>query len=384
MVRIPFTGAALRCLAVSALALLLCWSPAAADDVNSLRQTPIAYESAYQSTTTSYLDSAPEAPKAAATQEAAVGEGNGDYGQCCPPRRFFYADIEATFLAPDFDHQSLAIVGVDLVGDRIATFNPGASVEDNMYVGPRITLGVQGECWGLAGRFWKLSDSATSSDFGTWYDTSTFQRFNAFTTDLEITRQFCRGCWAGQVAFGVRHAELDFDSCLRADRVFDFVPLEDDPFVSGMAGASNQFQGTGLTFALLAKRPITSKAYLFCGLRGSVLWGEAVNTVSGSAMLATPDDLAFGSGEVAVGCDKTMFIGEVQVGLQYECPLRCVPANAFFRVAFEYQNWSVDSPYLEGVAVAEVDDVIGVAAGSISGDADMQLVGFNLGAGLTW
>jgi hypothetical protein len=236
----------------------------------------------------------------------------------------------------------------------------------------------------LAGRFWQLRGSEAGSEIGDWCNTSTYQHLNAFTTDLELTRRFCAGCWQGQLAFGVRHAEVDLDTCLRAEQYFEAVDPDDDSAISGLANAISQFHGTGLTFGLWTKRPISSRVYLFGGLRGSVLWGEAANGGAATAAYANSDGFEHDAYVDVCVRDETMFIGEVQVGLQYECPLRCLPANAFFRVAFEYQNWSVSSPSNQVVAYREELNAIGVESIVTSSDVDMQLVGFNLGAGITW
>ena len=38
-----------------------------------------------------------------------------------------------------------------------------------------------------------------------------------------------------------------------------------------------------------------------------------------------------------------LFIGEVQAGIEWDFALRCLPAKAFFRTAFEYQYWDGSS-----------------------------------------
>ena len=53
--------------------------------------------------------------------------------------------------------------------------------------------------------------------------------------------------------------------------------------------------------------------------------------------------------------DDTLFIGEIQLGLEWNYGLCCLPANAFFRMALEYQRWD------GGQGVSEADSFAGIS-----------------------
>ena len=66
--------------------------------------------------------------------------------------------------------------------------------------------------------------------------------------------------------------------------------------------------------------------------------------------------------------------------------MNCLPANAFVRVAFEYQYWGVANG---GSASAysyagPSTDAVGFASATANGTTHVNMVGFNIGTGLTW
>ena len=58
--------------------------------------------------------------------------------------------------------------------------------------------------------------------------------------------------------------------------------------------------------------------------------------------------------------DDNLFIGEIQLGLEWDYALRCLPANAFFRAALEYQRWTGGQGYsaANSFAGVAIDDGI--------------------------
>ena len=84
--------------------------------------------------------------------------------------------------------------------------------------------------------------------------------------------------------------------------------------------------------------------------------------------------------------NANLFIGELQVGGQWNLALKCVPANAFVRVAFEYQYWCTSNGGFAGAYsyAGPTGGPVGFAAGQANGDTHVNLVGFNIGTGLTW
>ena len=77
-----------------------------------------------------------------------------------------------------------------------------------------------------------------------------------------------------------------------------------------------------------------------------------------------------------------MFIGEAQVGLEWDYALQQMPANACIRIGFEFQNWTT-SGNVNGTPDSYAGAIGGLtidAAGRV-GNASTDLVGFNIGAG---
>ena len=59
------------------------------------------------------------------------------------------------------------------------------------------------------------------------------------------------------------------------------------------------------------------------------------------------------SAELTGKSNADLFIGEVEAGVQWNAPLKCVPADAFFRVALDYQYWGTGGvPEFLAVAAA--------------------------------
>ena len=72
--------------------------------------------------------------------------------------------------------------------------------------------------------------------------------------------------------------------------------------------------------------------------------------------------------------------------MQWDIPLKCIPANAFVRGAFEYQYWGT-SGCTEASATAfagVLRGVNGYAVGSSGSESHVNLLGFSLGTGVTW
>jgi hypothetical protein len=126
----------------------------------------------------------------------------------------------------------------------------------------------------------------------------------------------------------------------------------------------------------------------FYNLHYSVLWGPT-NTAAETAMMIVVDDPAdAGSTNSArTRTDGTFTIGEVQLGLEWNYALQCLPANAFFTAALEYQRWdgghgfSSAQSFAGGALDNSSDQATAIAS---TGAPEMNLFGFTLGTGLTW
>jgi hypothetical protein len=128
------------------------------------------------------------------------------------------------------------------------------------------------------------------------------------------------------------------------------------------------------------------------------LWGPtetAAETGVMATLTSTDPDAVAAAGSVngaSTAVDDNLFIGEIQLGLEWDYALRCMPANAFCRVAVEYQRWSGGMGYSEANSFAGtgIDDGSGVVQASL-GDAlaiadapELDLVGLAVSTGLTW
>ena len=77
-------------------------------------------------------------------------------------------------------------------------------------------------------------------------------------------------------------------------------------------------------------------------------------------------------------------IFEYQVGLQYDRPLKFIPANAFFRTAFEYQNWDIDGKPTGGAGFGGTIGEITTNSFSSANLGAAHLYGVTIGTGFTW
>ena len=81
--------------------------------------------------------------------------------------------------------------------------------------------------------------------------------------------------------------------------------------------------------------------------------------------------------------DDEGFIGEMQLGLQFEHQLACSPARYFVRAAVEYQYWNADGASAAAGSQAFTDDVT-ISSLATADNFEMSLIGFVIGAGLLW
>jgi hypothetical protein len=393
--------------------------PSASD--NQVRQAARTY------TDTSFLraaqmepvPAAPGSPQPTPQGIQATPNGNGAstdtmhydgmvYGDaCCPPQRvlFWTAGMEATFLTPDLNSAGGTSLEVeDIQNDRYDVFTSQSNDVDSLYLSPRIWLGVQGCLWGANLRYWHLyaNEGAYDPTIGSqniWdgYDCGvpdvgyfTCSTLEAYTVDLEITRRFClHDCWM-QAAVGVRHAELEASESITG------LALTDDGLLSGYGRANRYTRGTGLLLGLYGRKPIfpCSSVHWFYNVRWSAVWGPTHTSAETFASVQAGDDDYTASAASVNGAytcvDDTLFIGEVQLGVEWNYALVCMPANAFFRVALEYQRWDGGTGFsgansFAGITLdgdTEANSIISTNAAAPAPQLD--LVGFTIGTGLTW
>lgn len=311
---------------------------------------------------------------------------------CAAPCEFglqLVAGVESTFFWPQISRTFLETAFFNDLGP-VEIINNAAlgSVDGSLLVGPRVTLGVQGDCWGLVGRYWNSNSSANNftpafSD-AVQSGITLFDTFNIYTLDLEVQRRFCWRNWDSFAFFGVRHGSVNNDRNLWIQNSFGTSLLEAQAF------AGQQYNGTGITFGVFGVRPLfcddgALKAYFTN--RYSILWGNGLATVQTSAMAENGVADAFfqsTDGALAIG-DGDLFIVELGAGLQWESCLKCLPGRAFLRTGIEWQYWDGNAGvYTESLSFAEITDVSGSAAFTRAGDLLFDMVGFTLGAGITY
>ena len=350
----------------------------------------------------------PAAPNADPFGAEANGNRNGRgpelhhdemyYGECCPPQPslFWVAGVEATFLNPDINSDGVSWAVEDVLESREEVHI--SDDIDSMYLSPRIWIGVQGCAWGANLRYWHLNASESQFDpsignAGTWdgFDCGqpnvgffSMSRLEAYTIDLELTRRFCLHDCAMQGSIGIRHADIQYAESITGTAVASDVNL------FGYAEANRFTRGTGVVLGLYGRKPLfpCSCVHWYYNVRWSALWGPTRTAVeTGATVLATNANA--GSVNGAYTCvDDNLFIGEVQLGLEWNYALQCVPANAFFRAGVEYQRWTGGMGYSEsgsfaGVEVNNTFEQIGSTFASAAAP-ELDLVGITLGTGLTW
>jgi hypothetical protein len=307
---------------------------------------------------------------------------------CCGPNRSVIAMVESTFFWPQFhrDFLSSTFTNPNFNTTQVVQSNSAlGSTDGSLMVGPRITLGVQGECWGLVGRYWNGTSWATgfapSNPFSTAPGITNFDGFKAYTADLELQRRMCVGAWYGYGSFGVRYASVNNDRSLNVSAFGGLPAAAGDTLTTSFA--SQQFNGTGITFGFWALRPICcdSPIKVFVANRYSFLWGTseaAAQTNATAGLAATATNVALAS-----STNGSLFIAELQLGLQWDAQLQCFPGRAFVRGAFEYQYWDAANNTVSARSNSFADAGVSSSSAFVNaGDLLFSLVGFNLGAGI--
>ncbi len=325
---------------------------------------------------------------------------------CCPqPRPLFWTSgIEATFLRPDLNDGAADFSVVEYGSNRFDEFSTSTNDVNDFYMAPRIWLGVQGCKWGANLRYFHLRasegafDPVLGSD-GEWdgpqcgvpdFGFDSCNDLEAYTIDLEVTRRVCLyDCWM-QFSAGVRHAEIEHNAVLNAEA------LADDSVLFSYADAHRASRGTGIVLGWYGRKPIfpCSCVHWFYNFRWSAVWGPTETAADTGVLvsLTSADPLAVAAAGSVNGASTRsngdMFIGEIQLGLEWDYALRCIPANAFCRVAAEYQRWDGGTGYsasnsFAGVEINSVPTTFGNAL-AVADTPELDLVGLTIGAGLTW
>jgi hypothetical protein len=323
---------------------------------------------------------------------------------CCPPCRplIWLAGVEATFLWPDANDDDAIFEFEDDFRDIDISHSSHLDGVDSMYLTPRLWLGVQGCNWGTNVRYWHLraaggvfdptldneSDDWSHSNFD-WDATPdtgffTCSDLDAYTIDWELTRRFCLGNCASQASFGVRYGSVDVNNSITG------VALDDDARHVGYARSNAYTRGTGVVMGLYGRKPLfpCSCVHWYYNARWSVMWGPTSTSAETFASVMVDGSNAGSVNGASTYVDDTLFIGEIQLGLEWNYALQCLPANAFFRTALEYQRWDGGPGSSEAGSFASLTDTNNyTSTASVFTSAhspQLDLLGLTFGTGLTW
>jgi len=312
--------------------------------------------------------------------------------------------------------------GAGTLGDA-AALGTDFDQADQLTGAPRLTLGIVGDHgFGIQGRYWEMDNSVAMYDaiggfpgggfdprFGILDRTAGSDRFETYTVDLEGTKDFGFLGWNLLGTLGARYAEFDHErsnSAIGRIETGALNGISNNMYSLGTLQEAS-FHGTGFTGSLTGLRPLgRSNFSLFASARNSTLWGTANSYAQADAAY----DGFYGSETVSaanlVSARETLYITELQAGLQWSRNVRFLNGQMFARGAFEYQFWRADSgeasatatagdfgvagptfvdvtgadlpPYLSGIGTTQ-----GTATAA-GGRHDFDLIGFSLMTGFVF
>jgi hypothetical protein len=254
---------------------------------------------------------------------------------CCNGRRSrrLYAGVEATYLRADLEER-----GFEFFDDNNGFLMNSGDIElDDYYAAPRVWFGWENECGrGIRVRYWEYLADERVDLFDFDYDAQANlvdarlnEQVDAYTIDLEYTVHGCRRGWDLIGSFGVRHAHLGRNAN------YTYFNGDDDLYASMLL--TNNFNGTGLTFGVEARRPTRNFESLswYINLRGSVLWGDD----NGYVRQILTDPIIELVQEIETFDQETLWVFDAQFGLEWSHYLECCQGTVFARGLIEYQWW---------------------------------------------
>lgn len=295
--------------------------------------------------------------------------------------------VEGVFLAP-IGEPSRTVTLTDLTTEEVYHGDAHPSLGS----GVRTWIGLQRDCWGFRFRYTHFGNREFDPQPRMPLNAEpTFAQgffLEADTIDIELTQAVCFAGWDVDASFGGRWARLE-----RNATVVGWGEIGNGVSLTGVAMGANEIEGAGMTFSLGGRKPIPCTHWnLYCAYRGSLLWGDssASALTEATAITVSPAAAANSRDEAFASSDSQyMFLSEVQLGLQYERCLACLPTTFFFRAGMEYQHWNTGEVGAETSSFAfleGVDPAFGgrVDAASVAHDGDLDMIGFVVGAGLTY
>ncbi len=312
--------------------------------------------------------------------------------KCCDP--FWYAGAEIVFV--DIDAKSggsIILSQLDNTAPGVSTvgFRDGDGLSETGYA-PRMWVGRRlGESWAVQGRYWNLSqnDSFTPAinpaipPVGTNFATYTeADRLEAYTIDIDAVRSTYYNAWKFDTFVGARHASFGIDSQIHGFGVFTT-----GNFTNIFLANGSSFDGTGVTYGLAARRRLASThAHLYVSARGAALTGQTDSYGRAAGTIASsPSAPLVGAATVTRNnADADLCMAEIQLGIEWNYGLRCLPANFFFRTAYEYQDWNIKGRPTGGAGFGGTIGELDTSSFAAAGIGDMQLNGVAIATGLTW
>ncbi len=358
------------------LGLLACQGAAFGDDMDMpLAPLPSGVTAAAYAPPVPAAPAVPTAPSVTVTTPC----GACDEGCGCGCDRHWIVGIEALWLAPIGNQRLAGFQTTD--HDPLVT---DTCIQEEMTFTPRITFGWQGECWGVQAQYFQLRQNDPVNGYGQFgagnsggYGAVQAASVRCEQFNLEVTRMFCYGQTQFQFASGLCYGQFDQLASLSVLQSYQ------GSYVNSWSMSKLDFHGVGVTSGLTMLRPIGCKNLnFFCTAQASLLWDTCGVDESQSRVTWESDNAASQS----VGKANTdLFIGEVETGVQWMAPLKCVPADAFFRVAFDYQYWGTGGvPVIADVNSAGPNLTHLGTAAAVAGNGRTGLVGFGISTGITW
>lgn len=324
-------------------------------------------------------------------------------------RSGLYFGVEGTFLAPIAEPYQRVVL-TDLV-----TGSPTSGrTKTGLGAGVRTWVGLQNHGWGARVRYWHFGDDTIDVDPDVPINaTPTIEEafyLRADVVDVELTQRFHLVGHQIDTSFGARYADLE-----RNSTVVGYGDVGNGTSLYALAMGANEIEGYGFTTSIGSRFPLWCLQFLRCGgciddcvdcgprcgrffgfwnFRGSVLWADSTVSALADASAVTNNVVsasAFARNKASASRDHSETVGivEIQLGVEYQRPLACLPAIAFLRAGFEYQHWET------GDLLAVSDSFAFLQGGppsfggraeasAIGSDGDLDLIGFVLGAGLTY
>jgi len=310
-----------------------------------------------------------------ASPDAGMGQWRTRYAQP-------FVGIEAVFLAPI--HNTGGGGANYTFSDPSGTSSYTASNGNGMVVTPRIWMGVMGQRWGVGIRYWSFANDPGGLEYP---NNATSQGVFAQgvlklqTFDFEVIRRYQFDEHQLWFTVGLRQAEFARNSIVSAGDVFN------NGLYSASASSSSRFNGLGVTTSLYGLSQLGSSEWnVYYGGRVSYL-GACYSSAfaDASASYVHNASAAYSSPAGSYG-NGDAFIGELQLGVQYNHALQSIPATAFFRFGGEFQYWHVSTACsANGYANAgPMSNSALVQATAAAGGSNLALLGFGFSTGFLW